>query len=192
MRKRFECQLELGQTAIEQVLIPLKSRDELPPILAGLQWIFLTPEVNEAVFQVLEQKVQGTKQQTGRPGMDLWHILVLGVCRLGLDCDYDRLEDFANHHVLIREILGIPTIKDGGRSFHQKTLSQNVCMVDEELLAQVNTIVVSHGRREFKKKTTKKSPLRPIAMSWKPMSISPPTSTCCGMALANASNYPVD
>lgn len=156
MRKRFECQLELGQTAIEQVLIPLKSRDELPPILAGLQWIFLTPEVNEAVFQVLEQKVQGTKQQTGRPGMDLWHILVLGVCRLGLDCDYDRLEDFANHHVLIREILGIPTIKDGGRSFHQKTLSQNVCMVDEELLAQVNTIAVSHGRREFKKKDDEK------------------------------------
>jgi len=156
MRKRFECQLELGQTAIEEIQIPLKSRDELPPILAGLQWVFLTPGVNEAVFQLLEKKVQGTKQQTGRPGMDLWHILVLGVTRLGLDCNYDRLEHHANYDVLLREILGIPTLKEGGRSFHQKTLSQNVCLVDEELLAQVNAIVVSHGRNELKKKEEEK------------------------------------
>jgi len=26
----------------------------------------------------------------GRPGLDLWHILVLGIVRLALDCDYDR------------------------------------------------------------------------------------------------------
>ena len=82
MRKRFESQLQLGQTAIEHVAIPLKSRDELPPILAGLQWIFLTPEVNEEIFDLLEKQVCKGKQQTGRPGMDLWHILVLGVTRL--------------------------------------------------------------------------------------------------------------
>src|SRR3954467_9963202 len=40
MRKRFEVQLALGKTPIEKVVLPLKSRDELPPILAGLQWIF--------------------------------------------------------------------------------------------------------------------------------------------------------
>ena len=96
MRKRFDCQLNLGQTPIERIEIPLKSRDELPPILAGLQWIFLTPEVKEEIFQVLEKKVQGDKQQTGRPGMELWHILVRGITRMGLDCDYDRLEHKAN------------------------------------------------------------------------------------------------
>jgi len=91
MRKRFECQLQMGQTAIEKIEIPLKSRDELPPILAGLQWMFLTPEVNEEIFEILEEKVQGDKKQTGRPGMELWHILVLGVVRLGLDCDYEQV-----------------------------------------------------------------------------------------------------
>jgi IS5 family transposase len=156
MRKRFECQLQLGRTAIEKIQIPLKSRDELPPILAGLQWMFLTPEVNEAVFQLLEKKVQGNKQDTGRPGMDLWHILVLGVTRLGLDCDFDRLEHHANYDVLLREILGIPSLSEGGRSFHQKTLSQNVCMVDDELLTQINAIVVRFGRQEFKKKEDEK------------------------------------
>jgi|TARA_B110001454_G_scaffold83125_1_gene79875 hypothetical protein len=156
MRKRFECQLQLGQTAIEKIQIPLKSRDELPPILAGLQWIFLTPEVNEAIFQVLEKKIQGNKKQTGRPGMDLWHILVLGVTRLGLDCDFDRLEHHANFDSLLREILGILSIKEEGRSFHQKTLSENVCMVDDELLTQINAIVTRFGRQEFKKKDDEK------------------------------------
>ena len=156
MRKRFDYQLQLGQTPIEKIEIPLKSRDELPPILAGLQWIFLTPEVNDEIFQLLEQKVQGDKQQTGRPGMDLWHILVLGITRMGLDCDYDRLEHHANYDVLLREILGLAPFKDGGRGFHQKTLSQNVCHVDEELLGRINAVVVRHGRKEFKKNDDEK------------------------------------
>jgi hypothetical protein len=146
----------MGQTPIEQVIIPLKSRDELPPVLAGLQWIFITPEVNGEIFELLEERVSPSKVPTGRPGMDLWHILVLGVVRLGLDCDYDRLEHVGNYDVLVRAILGEPSVDEGGRSYHQKTLSQNVCHIDEELLARINEIVVRHGRKEFKKNAGEK------------------------------------
>src|SRR5258708_2453237 len=66
MRKRFEVQLTLGKTPIEKVLLPLKSRDELPPILAGLKWIFLTPEINAQVFTLLEEKLVAGKKATGR------------------------------------------------------------------------------------------------------------------------------
>ena len=64
MRKRFAPNLELGQTPIEKVFIPTKSRDELPPTLAALQWIYKTPELNELVFTLLEEKVIGDKQNT--------------------------------------------------------------------------------------------------------------------------------
>src|SRR5260370_13035465 len=37
MRKRFEVQLALGRTPIEKVVLPARSRDELPPVLAGRQ-----------------------------------------------------------------------------------------------------------------------------------------------------------
>jgi hypothetical protein len=122
MRRRFDVQLALGQIPIERVHIPLKSRDELPPILAGLQWIFQTPEINEQVFALLESKVVAGKKATGRPGLDLWQILVLGVVRLGLDCDYDRLEDLANHHTLLRQILGVsPVPAANEKPFHYKT-----------------------------------------------------------------------
>ncbi len=147
MRKRFEVQLALGKTPIERVVLPLKSRDELPPILSGLQWIFQTPEINCQIFGLLERKLLSGKQATGRPGLDLWHILVLGVVRLGLDCDYDRLEDLANHHALLRQILGLnPLRQPEEKPFHYKTLSQNICHVDEELLQQINAVVALGGR----------------------------------------------
>ena len=153
MRKRFEVQLALGKTPIERVALPIRSRDELPPVLAGLQWIFQTPELNDQVFDLLEKKVVAGKKATGRPGLDLWHILVLGVVRLALDCDYDRLEYLANYDGLLRQILGLnPVLTDTEKPFHYKTLSENICHVDEELLRQINTLVVQAGRAAFKKR----------------------------------------
>ncbi len=149
---RFETQLTFGQTPIEQVVLPINSRDELSPILEGLRWIFMTPEVKNPVFDLLEKKVVGDKKATGRRGMDLWHILVLGVVRLGLNCDYDRLEDMANHHLLIRQIMGIgPTLGGQPKPFHHRTLSENVALLDEQILEKINVIVAQHGQKIFKK-----------------------------------------
>ena len=49
---------------------------------------FINTQVRDEVLKLIEEKVCGNKKQTGRPGMDLWQILVLGVVRLALDCDY--------------------------------------------------------------------------------------------------------
>jgi IS5 family transposase len=151
MRKRFEAQLQFGLTPIEDVKIPEKSRDELPPVLASLQWIFITPEINEKIFELLEERVCGNKKETGRSGMDLWHILVLGVVRLALDCDYDRLEYLVNYDVLLRQIMGLEPVSPlpFATGFHQKTISENVCHVDEELLGKINEIIVKSGRPLF-------------------------------------------
>ena len=157
MRKRFEAQYKFTKTPIELVRIPEKSRDELPPVLAALQWIFKTSEVNEQIFKLLEEKVCVNKTTTGRPGMDLWHILVLGVVRLALDCDYDRLEYLVHYDALLREIMGLEPLNDGefGKGFHQKTIIENIGYVDEELLQKINEIVLKNGRSFFKKKGEK-------------------------------------
>ena len=74
---------------------------------------------------------------------------------MGLDCDYDRLEDIANHHTLVRAVMGLaPIAEPAEKPFHHKTLSQNVCQVDEELLGQINAVIVEAGRGLFKKKAT--------------------------------------
>ena len=82
--------------------------------------------------------------------MDLWHVLVLGVVRLGLGCDYDRLEHIANHDGLVRQIMGLPSF-GGDEQFHHKTISDNICHIDAEVIEKINSIVVRHGRETFNK-----------------------------------------
>jgi len=177
MRQRFARQLALGQPPIEAVPIPPKSRDALPPVLRGLQWIFQTPEVNEQVGQRLEQKIQGTKQATGRPGMDLWHVLVFGVVRLAFDCDYDRLEYLVHYDTLLRRIMGVESHFQGecGQGFHHKTLRENVCHIDDVFLAEINAIVVQAGRLLLKKKTTNRFTPKETPTCSRPTSIAPRT-----------------
>lgn len=115
MRKRFEQQRELDAELIPDVKIDAKSRHELPQLLAGLQYLFVTPELNEAVFEILERNIIKKRKDTGRPGLSLWEILVLGTMRLNLDTDYDTLQDLANNHMVVRGIMGVHQIGIFGR-----------------------------------------------------------------------------
>jgi len=155
MRQRFEQQMNLRTVAIADVKFPLKSRDELPPVLKALQYIFVTPELNEKVFSLLEKKIVGDKKNTGRPGMDLWHILVLAVARHTLSTNWDRLEHLANYDQLLRAIMGVHAtafIEDDKMEFGYQTILDNVSLLDETLLAQVNELVVEAGHALLKKK----------------------------------------
>ena len=67
----------------------------------GLQHIYLTPELNRQVFEILERKILRGKRHTGPPGMGLWEIFVLATIRNCLNTNYDRLHDQANYHRLI-------------------------------------------------------------------------------------------
>lgn len=107
MRQRFEQQMNLRTVAIADVKFPLKSRDELPPVLMALQYIFITPVLNEKVFELLEKKICNGKKKTGRKAMDLWHILVLVVVRNACGTNWDTLETWSNHHELVRRVMGV-------------------------------------------------------------------------------------
>jgi hypothetical protein len=154
MRHAFQAQPDLQLTPIEKIRLPRKSRDELPPILAGLQWIWMHPTLKAEIFALLEAKILAGKQATGRTGMDLWQILVLGVVRLGLDADWDRMEHVANYDSLVRQMLGVPAAPWGeeDKRFGHQTLRDNVALLDDELLQQINARIAAAGREVFAKK----------------------------------------
>jgi hypothetical protein len=164
MRQPFNPEPDLTLTPIEKIVIPLRSRDELPPILAGLQWIWSHPTLKPAILALLEKKLLADKKATGRRGMELWQILVLGVVRLGLDANFDRLEDLANHHTLIRQMLGVAETPwgEGAKVFNHQTLRDNVALVDEALLQEINALVAAAGREVFKKKAD--APAEPLVL----------------------------
>jgi len=155
MRQRFEQQMNLRTVAIADVKFPLKSRDELPPVLMALQYIFITPVLNEKVFELLEKKICNGKKKTGRKGMDLWHILVLAVVRNACGTNWDTLETWSNHHELVRRVMGVHAsafIEDEKTEFNYQTILDNVSLIDETLLQQINQLVVDAGHQLIKKK----------------------------------------
>ena len=155
MRQRFEQQMSLRTVAISDVKFSLKSRDELPAVLMALQYIFVTPELNEKVFSLLEKKICSGKKKTGRKGMDLWHILVLATVRHACGTNWDTLETWSNHHELVRRVMGVHAtafIEEEKIEFGYQTILDNVSLVDEALLHEINLLVVDAGHKLVKKK----------------------------------------
>jgi len=109
MRKEFEAQLKLDSIPIGEVEIDMRSRHELSQLLVGLQHIFQNEGLRASILKVLSEAVLSGKNATGRPGMSLWELFVLGCCRLNLNIDYDNLHDLSNNHRSLRGILGVAT-----------------------------------------------------------------------------------
>ena len=158
MRIRFDPIVTLGATPISEVVIPINHRDKLTSILKGLHFIFITPELNEKIFKLLEDKILTNKEQTGRNGMDLWFILVLGVIRVGMDYTYDEVCYAANFDSLLRKLLGLNDVffsDDNKKQFTYRTIHENISKLDSELLEEINTLISDFGEKIIKKKKTK-------------------------------------
>ena len=95
------------------------------------------PTLKSEILALIEAVVLADKKATGRPGLHLWQILVLGVVRLGLDADWDRMEHIANYDALVRQMLEVPAALWGAASktFGHQTLRDNVARLDYRLTA---------------------------------------------------------
>lgn len=159
MRKNFEQQYTIGVKPISEVRIPDIIRDELPPVLKGLQYLFITPDLNKKVFKILSKAFENVDINKGREGMSLWEILVLAVIRNSLDTNYDRLHDFANYHILVRQIMGVYTdfgYKPVRDDYGLQTIKDNVKLLSEDLINEINSLVVKSGHTIIKKKEDEK------------------------------------
>lgn len=206
MRIVQDPQLQIGQLDIAGIKLDLKSRDDIPHILLGLQHIYVNELLRKEVFEILEQvkptrsgkelseeqRGQAVDSNKGRPGMEQWTILVLGVLRLGLNTDYDRIHELANQHQTIRQMLGHGDWCDD-KTYNLQTLKDNLRLFTPEILDQINQAVVKAGHALIKKtQTVGQSPLMrkrnsTLAVTpsfWKRMFTFLPTLICSTMRYA--------
>lgn len=149
-------QLQVGELNIADIEIDIRSRDDIPKILRGLQYIYKSDELREKIFSLLNDSISSRLNlNRGRRGMNLWTLLVMGVLRLDLNCDYDRLHDLVNHHRKVREMLGHGAFDDVVYSL--QSIKDNVGLLTPELLESINQVIVDAGHALLKKKGT---PLR--------------------------------
>lgn len=153
MRKTFDPQMTFGQYPIDQIKINMRCRDEIPKLLLGLQHIYCNPEVRQKVFDILKTMLpDNVDLNNGRPGMDLWKILVMGTIRLNCNWDYDKLQDIVNNHKTMRQMLGHEIIDD--KIYPLQTLKDNISLLTPDILDKINTIVVEAGHKLLVKKKT--------------------------------------
>lgn len=149
MRKTYNYQFGFGNVDISEIRFDTKSRDELDEVMQGLQYIFVNREIREEIFKLLESVIPADiSRTTGRPGMDLWKILVLGVVRLACKWDYDKIHNMSNNHLTLREMLG-HNRDDWKDSYYYElqTIKDNVSLLPIDIIDKISEIVVKSGHK---------------------------------------------
>jgi len=57
MRIVHSPQMSFGQVDISKIKLDPRSRDDIPTILVGLQYIYTTPELHDSIFSIIEQLI---------------------------------------------------------------------------------------------------------------------------------------
>src|ERR1017187_1467607 len=103
MPKAFKVQPTFACPTPDQVPLNLRCRDEIVPILRGLQHLYSDSKARDTrVHSVGKDINRNSSKKLGRKGLDYWEITVLGAVRLGCNLDYDKLQNLAEEHRTLR------------------------------------------------------------------------------------------
>ena len=146
MRKSYSGQLRLDCLPIEQVSLNFECRDEIVPVLAGLQHLYSQIKLRDQVTALIAGDVnETTRDDLGREGLNYWQILVLGIVRLGCNLTYDKLQDLCENH---RALRGILNVGDWDRtSFDWRRIRDTLRLLKPDTLEKINGLIVAHGQQ---------------------------------------------
>ena len=138
-------EMHLDCLPISAVDLNLDCRDEIIPILRALQHLYADPSLQRQLLGLVGKDVNGnTNRRLGRRGMSYWEIAVLAAARLGCDLDYDKLQDLAENHRRLRQIMGIGDWQDDV-DFDWRRLEDNLIKLRPETLKKISDLIVQAG-----------------------------------------------
>jgi len=147
MRKAFDRQQRLDCQPVLNVRLNLNCRDEIVPILKALQHIYSQPKLRDDILRAVARDVNRTSsRKRGRQGMDYWQILVLAAVRLGCNLDYDKLQDLAEQHRVLRQVMGIGDW-DEQTTFDWRRIQDNTTHIRPETIERINHLIVAEGHK---------------------------------------------
>lgn len=131
---------------IGDVSLNLDCRDEIIPILRSLQHLYGDAALRRRLLGLVGKDVNGTtSRKHGRRGMNYWEIVVLAAVRLGCNLDYDKLQDLAENHRRLRQIMGIGDWQAEEVDFDWRRIEDNVLKLRPETLRKLNELIVTAG-----------------------------------------------
>jgi len=146
MRRHYERQQRFDCTPISELVLNTECRDEVIPILTGLQYVYSNSTLRNKVVKLIADDInEDSRRDVGRPGFDDWQIIVLSAVRLGCNYDYDKLEDQAENHRALRTMLGINNWEDQ-TSFSARRIRDTLCEISPDTIEAINHAIVRHGQ----------------------------------------------
>ena len=144
---RLACPEErLDGLPISEVTLNLECRDEIIPILRALQHVYAEAGPRRELLALVGKDVNGdTSRKRGRRGMNYWEIAVLAATRLGCNLDYDKLQDLAENHRRLRQIMGIGDWQDDEVDFDWRRIEDNLTKLRPETLKKISDVIVKAG-----------------------------------------------
>ncbi|MHB1800018.1 MAG: ISNCY family transposase [Vulcanimicrobiaceae bacterium] len=131
---------------ISKVTLNLNCRDEIIPILRGLQHLYASASLRRELLTLVGKDVnQKTSRKYGRRGMNYWEIAVLASVRLGCNLDYDKLQDLAENHRRLRQIMGIGDWQEEEVDFDWRRIEDNVIKLRPATMKKINDVIVRAG-----------------------------------------------
>ena len=144
MRKAYSTQLRLDSVPVAKVELNLDSRDSIVPVLKALQHVYCNRQLTDRILRLIGDDInRGARTDTGRKGMEYWHVCVLMAVRLGCNFTYDQLADLAENHRKLRAIMGLGDCDE--TKFHHKTIRNNFCLIRSETIEQISRAIVGEG-----------------------------------------------
>lgn len=146
MRKHYAKQRRFDCTPIAEIMLNYDCRDEMIPVLAGLQYVYTCNSLRNKVVSLVAQDInEESRRDVGRPGLDDWQVVVLAAVRLGCNFDYDKLQDQAENHRALRTMLGVGEwVED--ESFSARRIRDTLCQLDPATIAAIDHAIVDHGQ----------------------------------------------
>jgi hypothetical protein len=147
MRQHYDNQRRFACTPVGELMLNYDCRDEVVPVLAGLQYVYTCGELRREIVKLVAEDInEDSRRDVGRPGLDDWQIVVLAAVRLGCNYDYDKLQDQAENHRALRTLLGVGEW-DEGPSFRARRIRDTLCQLKPTTLEAINHAIVSHGQQ---------------------------------------------
>ena len=130
---------------IAQVKLNLNCRDEIVPILRALQHLYEDAALRDELLRLVGRDVnQGSSRKRGRRGLNYWEIIVLAAARLGCNLDYDKLQDLAENHRSLRQIMGIGDWQEEV-DFDWRRIEDNLLKLRPDTVKKISDLVVKAG-----------------------------------------------
>ena len=150
-RKAFDRQrlpgLSVGQQRLSEFGLPNRNHSYPSP----LQHIYSTPKVRDSILKSIARDVNGkSSPKHGRRGLSYWEILVLAARGWDAVCDYDQLQDLAENHRALRQVMGIgdwESEQKDKRRFDWRRIESNITLLRPETIAEINQAIVEEGHR---------------------------------------------